>query len=134
GAATGIVLRRPGWCRSATAVVLGADGSEVQVDAEADDRWIRATRAWAAGDALVVELDMPVRALGSHPHLDATRGTLAVARGPVVYAVEQEDAGAPVDDLLLDPRDLAAARPAPLPVADPWGPASDANAETGPGV
>ncbi|MBP2457479.1 DUF1680 family protein [Clavibacter michiganensis] len=126
GAETGIVLRRPGWCRSASAVVSGADGSRAEVMAEADDRWIRATRAWSAGDALVVELDMPVRALGSHPHLDATRGSLAVARGPVVYAVEQEDTGAPVDDLLLDPRDLAAARAVPLPLAAPWGPASDA--------
>jgi DUF1680 family protein len=126
GAETGIVLRRPGWCRSASAVVSGADGSTAEVDAEADDRWIRATRAWAAGDALVVELDMPVRSLGSHPHLDATRGSLAVARGPIVFAVEQEDAGAPVDDLLLDPRDLASARTVPLPLAAPWGPASDA--------
>ncbi|MBF4623374.1 glycoside hydrolase family 127 protein [Clavibacter sp. VKM Ac-2872] len=126
GAQTGIVLRRPGWCRSATAVVTGADGSAADVDAGTGDRWIRATRAWAAGDALVVELDMPVRALGSHPHLDATRGSLAVARGPIVFAVEQEDAGAPVDDLLLDPRDLAAARTVPLPLAAPWGPASDA--------
>ncbi|WP_043675075.1 glycoside hydrolase family 127 protein [Clavibacter michiganensis] len=122
----GIVVRRPGWCRSASAVVRGADGAIVAVDAAADDRWIRVTRAWAPGDALMVELDMPVRALGSHPHLDATRGSLAVARGPVVYAVEQEDAGAPVDDLLLDPRDLAAARTVPLPVDAPWGPASAA--------
>ncbi|WP_445443431.1 glycoside hydrolase family 127 protein [Clavibacter sp. km1a] len=122
GAASGLVVRRPGWCRSATAVVQDADGgAPVEVDATADDGWIRVTRPWAVGDALVVELDMPVRALGSHPHLDATRGTLAVARGPIVYAVEQQDAGAPVDDLLLDPRDLATARPVPLPLADPWG-------------
>ncbi|QOD44445.1 glycoside hydrolase family 127 protein [Clavibacter zhangzhiyongii] len=126
GATTGLILRRPGWCRSASASVLGADGASAAVDATADDRWIRVTRAWAPGDALVVELDMPVRALGSHPHLDATRGALAVARGPVVYAVEQQDVGAPVDDLLLDPRDLAAAHPVPLPVDAPWGPASAA--------
>ncbi|OUE28398.1 Non-reducing end beta-L-arabinofuranosidase [Clavibacter michiganensis] len=127
GAETGLVIRRPGWCRAATAVVEAADGSAAAgVDAMAGDRWIRATRPWAVGDALVVELHMPVRALGSHPHLDATRGSLAVARGPVVYAVEQQDAGAPVDDLLLDPRDLAGARTVPLPLDDPWGPASDA--------
>jgi DUF1680 family protein len=126
GDVSGIVLRRPGWCRSATAVVRAADGTVVDLDAMADDRWIRARRSWAAGDVLEVELDMPVRALGSHPHLDATRGALAVARGPVVFAVEQEDAGAPVDDLLLDPRDLASVRLVPLPLDAPWGPASDA--------
>ena len=129
GAATGLVIRRPGWCRTATATVQGADGTVTAVDADAGDRWIRATRAWAAGDALVVELDMPVRALGSHPHLDATRGSLAVARGPVVYAVEQQDAGAPVDDLLLDPRELREARTVPLPLDDPWGPAAAAVAD-----
>ena len=44
---------------------------------------------------------MPVRAHGSHPYLDATRGAVAVARGPLVYCVEQQDCPGPVDDLVL---------------------------------
>ncbi len=44
---------------------------------------------------------MAPRAHGSHPYLDATRGAIAVARGPVVYCVEQQDSPTPVDDLLL---------------------------------
>ncbi|RIJ51740.1 glycoside hydrolase family 127 protein, partial [Clavibacter lycopersici] len=40
---------------------------------------------------------------------------------------------APVDELLLDPRDLAAARPVPLPLAAPWGAVADP-ADPAPGV
>ena len=52
---------------------------------------------------------MAPRAHGSHPYLDATRGAIAVARGPLVYCVEQQDVGVPVDDLLLSPAAVAKA-------------------------
>ncbi len=52
---------------------------------------------------------MAPRAHGSHPYLDATRGAIAVARGPLVYCVEQQDSQAPVDDLLVTPTSVAKA-------------------------
>ena len=52
---------------------------------------------------------MPVRAHGSHPHLDATRGTLSIARGPVVYSAEQQDNEYDLDDLVVDPAWVKAA-------------------------
>ncbi|MDT0317633.1 glycoside hydrolase family 127 protein [Streptomyces millisiae] len=95
-----LALRVPGWARGATATL----GDRPAVPA--DPGWLRLTRLWRPGDRLVLDLPPRVRAVASHPHLDATRGTLALLRGPLVYCVEQQDAGASVDDLLLAPDDL----------------------------
>jgi DUF1680 family protein len=58
---------------------------------------------------------MPVRAHGSHPHLDATRGAIAVARGPLVYCLEQQDAAVPVDDLVVSANEVVRAVAVPQP-------------------
>jgi DUF1680 family protein len=52
---------------------------------------------------------MPVRCHGSHPYLDATRGALAIARGPLIYCAEQQDSDANIDDLVLTAADMAGA-------------------------
>ncbi|TDD04168.1 glycoside hydrolase family 127 protein [Nonomuraea deserti] len=96
-----LVLRHPGWARDVTVTVNG----EPQ-DATARDGWITLRRAWAAGDEVRLRLPMPVRAHGSHPYLDATRGAVALARGPLVYCVEQQDSPVPVDDLAVGVADI----------------------------
>ncbi|KAB8169869.1 glycoside hydrolase family 127 protein [Streptomyces sp. 3MP-14] len=100
-----LALRVPGWARGATAHLNGE-----RVGTGAEPGWLRLTREWAAGDTVVLELPQRVRAVRAHPHNDAARGTLAVLRGPLVYCVEQQDAGAPVDDLLLTAADLPGVR------------------------
>ena len=96
-----IALRIPSW-------VVGAqvDGSVV------DAGWAVVRRMFVAGETIQLTLPMAPRAHGSHPYLDATRGAIAVARGPLVYCVEQQDVAAPVDDLLLSATEVqnAAAR------------------------
>ena len=87
-----IALRIPRWASDAQ-----LDGQPVAVG------WAVTTRNFKRGDVLRLTLPMAPRAHGSHPYLDATRGAIAVARGPLVYCVEQQDAAAPVDDLLLTP-------------------------------
>jgi DUF1680 family protein len=96
-------LRIPGWCEGAT-----VDGEP----AEADDRgYLRLRRDWGGSSRVVLELPMPVRVLRPHPRIDAVRGCVALARGPLVYCVEQADhpEDVPVEDLRLDP----ASPPAP---------------------
>ena len=95
-----INLRIPAWARDVT-----LDGEPVA----AQDGWLTVERTWAEGDTVRLHLPMPVRAHVSHPHLDATRGAVAVARGPLVYCVEQQDSPAPVDDLVLSAGHIAAA-------------------------
>ncbi|MDQ1050248.1 glycoside hydrolase family 127 protein [Streptomyces sp. V4I2] len=95
-----IRLRIPAWARDST-----LDG----VPVTAEDGWLTVERNWTEGDSIRLHLPMPVRGHASHPHLDATRGAVGVARGPLVYCVEQQDSPAPVDDLVLSPDRIAAA-------------------------
>lgn len=55
------------------------------------------------GERIELDLPMPVRVVSAHPRVDAVRGQVALARGPVVYCVEQANHDVPVDDLRIDP-------------------------------
>jgi len=94
------------------------------------------------GERIELDLPLPVRLIAAHPRVDAVRGQVALARGPVVYCVEQVDHDVPVDTLRIDPerppqaenRRLAGvARVAP-PASDvlyaEYAPPSPATAET----
>ncbi|MEQ4717070.1 beta-L-arabinofuranosidase domain-containing protein [Nonomuraea sp. B19D2] len=101
----GLVLRIPGWARNVTITVNGEP-----CDAPESGGWVTLHRAWSAGDEVRLTLPMPVRAHGSHPYLDATRGAASLARGPLVYCVEQHDSPqAAVDDLLVGAHDAVGA-------------------------
>ncbi|MFG1812559.1 glycoside hydrolase family 127 protein [Kribbella sp. NPDC049174] len=123
-----IALRIPAWCTGAEIVTSPADGAvtvgegdwagEPVDGAVANDGWALVRRRFVAGDTVRLTLPMAPRAHGSHPYLDATRGALAVARGPLVYCVEQQDVEAPVDDLLLKPAAVAGATAHRRPVVD----------------
>jgi DUF1680 family protein len=95
-----VKLRIPAWAHGAT-----LDGEPVT----AEDGWLTVERRWAGGDVLRLSLPMPVRAHAAHPYVDAARGAVAVARGPLVYCVEQQDVAADVDDLVLSPARLVSA-------------------------
>ncbi|HEY3512343.1 MAG TPA: beta-L-arabinofuranosidase domain-containing protein [Kribbella sp.] len=86
----------------------GVGGGPLSVQSE-EDGWVRVRRAFVPGDVIRLTLPMAPRAHGAHPHVDATRGAIAVARGPLVYCVEQQDVDAPVDDLLVSPAAVAKA-------------------------
>jgi DUF1680 family protein len=95
-----LALRIPAWCSNAT-VTVDAETQEVTAD---DLGYVRLRRAWSGSSRVVLELDMPVRIIAAHPRVDAVRGCGALARGPLVYCVEQADHGdVPVEDLRLDP-------------------------------
>jgi DUF1680 family protein len=42
---------------------------------------------------------MPVRAILPHPRIDAARGCIALARGPIVYCLEQVDQSTLLEDI-----------------------------------
>jgi DUF1680 family protein len=105
-------LRVPGWCRSGS--LHGPDGERTQIPSER--RMATATRIWAPGDTLVLDLDMPVRATLPDPRIDAVRGCLVLERGPLVYCVETADLP---DDVQLEEVEVGSAvRPVPVPRAD----------------
>jgi uncharacterized protein len=89
-------LRVPGW---ATEALL--DGAPADID----DGYVRVRRDWSAGVTVTLDLPMPARVILPHPRIDAVRGCVALARGPLVYAVEQADlpAGVTLEDVRVDP-------------------------------
>jgi hypothetical protein len=77
-------VRRPAWCGE-----LSVHGSELT---EGGDGYLSARRAWRPGDTVTLHFGMPVRAVTAHPAVDATRGCVALQRGPL-------------DELSVDPDD-----------------------------
>lgn len=48
-------------------------------------------RKWQIGDSIDLDLEMEPRLISSNPRIDATRGCLAIQRGPIVYCLEDLD-------------------------------------------
>jgi DUF1680 family protein len=99
-----LALRVPAWCHHASVTLNGEP-----VAAAAVAGWLRVAGPLAVGDTIELTLRMPVRAHGSHPYVDATRGALSILRGPVVYCAEQQDNAVNLDDVLVSPAGLATA-------------------------
>jgi DUF1680 family protein len=92
-------LRVPGWCRRATAAVNGAAWSGMP-----ERGYLAIRRRWQAGDAVTLSLVMEPERLYAHPLVAADAGRVALARGPLVYCLEEADnPGGPVQELRLPP-------------------------------
>ena len=107
-------LRLPGWCRSHRLDAAGADVSYA-------DGYLRLTRDWSAA-TVDLDLDLPPRLVAAHPYVDAVRGCLALARGPLVYCLEQADlpAGVRLEDVRLDPDAPLGTAAMPVARRKPW--------------
>lgn len=68
---------------------------------ELSDGYASITRTWSPGDTVELELPMPVRRVAGNPKIAATRGQVALERGPVVYAFEGIENDNSVFDLAL---------------------------------
>lgn len=93
-------LRVPSWSSGAT---LDVAGQAVPVEGDT----VTVTRRFAAGDRIVLDVPVSARITVPDPRIDAVRGTVAVERGPLVYALESLEAGTDVRDVLV----LAGATP-----------------------
>ncbi|MGW6499243.1 glycoside hydrolase family 127 protein [Nonomuraea angiospora] len=89
-----LALRVPDWAEGAT-----VDGKPVERGGYA-----RVRRVFRPGDRVVLAMPMPARFMVADDRVDATRGCVAVARGPLVHAIEQPDqpSGVVLEDLRID--------------------------------
>ena len=92
-------LRLPAWADGATLTVDGQSRP-----APAGD-YMTVERTWSVGEVVELALPMEVRMTYADPRVDAIRGSVAVQRGPLVYAVEEVDqaAGVSLDEARLVP-------------------------------
>jgi DUF1680 family protein len=97
-------LRIPAWCRAASVAAAGEPARAVP----SGDRAVRLARTWRPGDTVTLELDMPARITSADPRVDAVRGSVALERGPLVYAFETADMpeALTLEDVIL-PRDAS---------------------------
>lgn len=104
-------LRIPAWCG---APALNVDGEDLGAVPDAAG-YLRVRRNWEGRTVLRLRLPMPARFVSAHPRVDAVRGSIALARGPLVYCLEQPDQaeGVVLEDLAIDPSAPVEILPAP---------------------
>jgi len=79
-----VMLRIPGW----------AGGGSLKINGQPLNRplepgtYAAIRRAWSAGDAVELDLPMPVRLIEAHPAVEGLQNKVAVVRGPLVYCLE----------------------------------------------
>lgn len=89
-------VRIPGWCERHELRLNGTACPEQPADG-----YITLDREWQAGDELALELSMPVRVLYAHRKVTSNAGRIALARGPLIYALESIDNGKIIPQLLI---------------------------------
>ncbi len=92
-------LRVPGWCAGASVKVNGAAAADPCIERG----YLVLEREWKAGDAVDLDLPMPVVRIESHPRVKADEGRAAVMRGPLVYCFEGVDHESPVSSIAVPP-------------------------------
>lgn len=91
-------IRHPSWAADVSVDVLRADSASASAPAVTDaGDVITVTQVWSAGDRVELDIPMTPRWTVGHPAADAVRGTVALERGPVVYALESRDQEPGVD-------------------------------------
>lgn len=89
-------MRIPEWNPNPKLSING----EIVRDLRHEKGYLVLEREWHAEDVIELELEMEAMLVASHPRVDATRGCLAIQRGPLVYCLEDRDQE--IKDRLLD--------------------------------
>jgi len=83
-----LALRMPQWCAQPELRLNGE-----ACPAEHRDGYAYIDREWRPGDTVALRLPMPVRVLRANPRVREDAGRVCVARGPMVYCLEEADNG-----------------------------------------
>jgi hypothetical protein len=94
-------IRNPEWSQNPT---LSINGKIVR-DMRHEKGYLVLEREWQVGDTVELDLAVEPILLESNPRIDATRGCLAIQRGPLVYCLESQDQGIRSNllDIQIDP-------------------------------
>lgn len=103
-------LRIPGWARSYALRVNG----QAWTASTTNRGYADVHRTWTAGDAIELDLPMPVERMHAHPYVKSDVGRVSLKRGPLVYCAEAIDQGSAPFAAIRLPR-TATARAVPRP-------------------
>ncbi len=96
----GLRLRIPAWCDKARLTVNGQEMDSPNVER---GYMVIASQAWKSGARVELDLPMDVRRIEADPRVEADRGLLALARGPLIYCIEGIDIDAPFWSFAIPP-------------------------------
>jgi DUF1680 family protein len=80
-------IRIPEWSHDQIVSING----EVLRELRLEKGYLVLERTWQAEDTIELELGMEPMFVISNPRIDATRGCLAIQRGPIIYCLEDKD-------------------------------------------
>ena len=97
-------LRVPGWAGEAS---LRVNNETFDVAANSKNGYVAIRRTWSKGDAVKLDLPMPVERVYAHPNVKADIGRVCLRRGPFVYCAEDADNPAAAPSEARVPRNAA---------------------------
>ncbi len=90
-------LRQPGWANSVD-ITFGSKSANFNMDRG----YLVVDKEWKAGDEVTLEVPTDPVWLGCDPQVVGNAGRAALARGPLIYCLEEADLGAPVSRFVAD--------------------------------
>lgn len=89
-------IRVPGWAKEAT-LAAGSDKPRTVTSG-----YVTLDRLWKPGERVVLKMNMPVRMILPDPREKDNTGQAVMARGPLVYCLEQVDSKVPIRGVTWD--------------------------------
>ena len=94
-----LMLRIPSWCDEGASLTVE---DALVPEALVPGSYVRVERAWQEGDTIRLHLPMPARYVEAHRHVAEATGRVAMARGPILYCLEDADhPGLELRDVIL---------------------------------
>jgi DUF1680 family protein len=108
-------IRIPGWCQGSLSPDdlyqphgrPASGGLRLKVNGKAVEKieiakgYVTLRQRWKSGDVVQMNLDMPVLRVAANEQVEATKGRVALMRGPIVYCFEGTDNGQAVQNLVI---------------------------------
>ena len=95
-----LALRIPGWSVGAT---VKLNGEEIDVAENSVKGYLILEREWADSATLELNIPLSVRKLYAHPNIKQDVNRMALARGPLVYCLEEVDNKLPLNRIHISP-------------------------------
>ena len=89
-----LAARIPGWSTGTTAKL---NGESINIAEKTENGYLLLQRNWQDKDVLEIDIPMPVRKLYPHPNIKQDVNRIALARGPLVYCLEEVDNKIPLN-------------------------------------
>ena len=85
-----LALRIPAWCRK---YKLAVNGKVLETGMDISNGYAKISRIWNDGDTVELSMDMSAELIQANPNVRADAGKVAIARGPLIYCLEEVDNG-----------------------------------------